>query len=61
MEAPSDQVTATAPFAALVPVMVGAKGMPKGVTGNDVTDGGELPALVVATTVKVVGVPLVSP
>jgi hypothetical protein len=55
-----DQVTIADVFPGVASTAVGAPGTVAGVTAKE-REGGESPRLFLATTVKVIGIPLVSP
>jgi hypothetical protein len=51
----------TCPFPATAETPIGADGTVAGVTATDAADGGPVPALLIASTVKVYAVPSTSP
>ena len=55
------QLTQAAPTQAAAVTAVGGCGRPVGTTGSVTYDGAEAPAMLLATTVKVYGVPFTSP
>ncbi len=57
---PSDQVTTADAFSAVADTPVGAPGSIFGVTEKEAEDDRESPTLFLATTVNVIGIPLVS-
>jgi hypothetical protein len=58
---PADQVTTAEEFPRVAETLLGAPGSVLGVTEEEAEEDAESPALFLATTVKVRGIPLVSP